>query len=85
MSAPLTCDCVQAYSQVMTTTAKTTVPTLDDLRQAGTAYLRHRDKAEASRVVLHDLIQAVAGTTSELQIAKATGVTRQTVRKALGK
>ena len=77
MNAPtLTAECLSAYSQVMTD---------DDLAKLGTAYLRDRDKAEASRLKLRDAIQAAASTMSELRIAKLTGVQRQTVRKAVGK
>lgn len=72
-----------AYNQDMTTTAKTT--TTADLHKLGTAYLRARTRMEAAHVALREAIRDAAGTTSELQIAKATGVTRQTVRKALGK
>ena len=72
----LTAECLTPYSQPMTN---------DDLAKLGTTYLRARAKAEAARLVLRDAIRAAAGTMSELQMAKVTGVQRETVRKALGK
>ena len=84
MNAPtLTAECVPAYTQVMETTAKTA--TTANLHTLGTAYLRARAKMETAHAALRDGMRDAARTTSELQIAKATGVTRQTVRKALGK
>ena len=59
--------------------------TIARLHELGATYLRARAETEAAHSALRDAIRAAAGTTSELQIAKATGVTRQTVRKALGK
>lgn len=72
-----------AYTQNMTTTAKTATPA--DLHEIGTEYLRLRTATEAAHNALRTAIRAAAATTSELQIAKVTGVSRQTVRKALGK
>jgi Recombination endonuclease VII len=59
--------------------------TLDDLAGLGLAYRESRAELDASHIALLAVIRDAAGTTSELQIAKATGVSRQTVRKALGK
>lgn len=55
------------------------------LAEIAAEYHRDRDERDASRLILHDAIRAAAGTMSELQIAKVTGVQRETVRKALGK
>jgi DNA-binding GntR family transcriptional regulator len=40
---------------------------------------------EDERRELHDEIREAAGTMSEAEIARVTGVQRETVRKALGK
>ena len=57
----------------------------DRLREAGEAYRRMRDRTEDARFDLHMLIREAAGTMSEAEIARVTGVQRETVRKALGK
>jgi len=58
---------------------------VDRLRMMGSRYRRTRDRAENERQELHDEIRASAGTMSESEIARVTGVQRETVRKALGK
>jgi DNA-binding GntR family transcriptional regulator len=57
----------------------------DRLKIAGRRYRQARDRMEAERAVLHDEIRRAAGTMSESEIARVTGVQRETVRKALGK
>jgi len=57
----------------------------DSLKRAGTAYLKMRGRAEVARIDLHKAIREAAGTMSEAEIARVTGVQRETVRKALGK
>ena len=57
----------------------------DKLRRFGATYLDARRKAESARLDLHRAIQNAAGTMSEAEIARVTGVQRETVRKALGK
>ena len=57
----------------------------DRLRMMGSRYRRTRDRLETERRELHDEIRAAAGTMSESEIARVTGVQRETVRKALGK
>jgi len=71
-----------AYTQDMTTRVENTPAAL---HKFGLEYTRARTRMETAHAALREAIRAAAGTTSELQIAKATGVTRQTVRKALGK
>lgn len=55
------------------------------LKIAGSRYRQARDRMETERVCLHDEIREAAGTMSEAEIARVTGVQRETVRKALGK
>jgi len=57
----------------------------DRLKIAGSRYRATRSIMERARVRLHDEIRAAAGTMSEAEIARVTGVQRETVRKALGK
>jgi DNA-binding GntR family transcriptional regulator len=57
----------------------------DSLKRAGTAYLKMRDRAEVARIDLHKAIREASGTMSEPEIAQRAGVSRMTVRKALGK
>lgn len=58
----------------------------DDLTRAGRAYARARAAAEAERLALHDAIRdAARAGVSEAAAARAAGVTRMTVRAALGK
>jgi len=57
----------------------------DRLRMMGSRYRRTRARMENERQELHDEIRASAGTMSEAEIARVTGVQRETVRKALGK
>lgn len=59
----------------------------DRLRLAGNRYRQARERLEADRVDLQDAIRnAVAFTSmSESEIARVAGVTRMTVRKAMGK
>ena len=52
---------------------------------AGSRYRQARDQMEDERRELHDEIREAAGTMSEAEIARVTGVQRETVRKALGK
>jgi hypothetical protein len=56
-----------------------------DLAALGDGYLRASVATEAQRQALHAGIRQAAKTTSESEIARLTGVTRMTVRKALGK
>jgi len=44
-----------------------------------------RDRAEVARIDLHKAIREASGTMSEPEIAQRAGVSRMTVRKALGK
>ena len=55
------------------------------LKIAGSRYRQARERMETERQELHDEIRAAAGTMSEAEIARVTGVQRETVRKALGK
>jgi len=55
------------------------------LQAAGTRYRKAREQMEFERTTLHDEIRAAAGLMSEAEIARLTGVQRETVRKALGK
>ena len=55
------------------------------LRDLGATYSDARRAAESARLNLYRAIQSAAGTMSELEITRVTGVQRQTVRKALGK
>lgn len=59
----------------------------DRLRIAGNRYRQARERLEADRTDLQEEIRnAVAFTSmSESEIARVAGVTRMTVRKALGK
>ena len=57
----------------------------ETLRVRGRRYRKTRDRLETERRELHDEIRAAAGTMSESEIARVTGVQRETVRKALGK
>lgn len=57
----------------------------DRLKIAGSRYRATRSIMERARVRLHDEIREAAGTMSEAEIARVTGVQRETVRKALGK
>jgi DNA-binding GntR family transcriptional regulator len=57
----------------------------DRLKIAGSRYRQARDRMETERTALHDEIREAAGTMSEAEIARVTGVQRETVRKALGK
>jgi galactose mutarotase-like enzyme len=59
--------------------------TADQLRIAGKRYRLARNQMESARIALHSLIRSTAGTMSEAEIARVTGVQRETVRKALGK
>ncbi|HEY5182519.1 MAG TPA: hypothetical protein VIJ07_22570 [Dermatophilaceae bacterium] len=56
-----------------------------DLAALGDDFLRASFAAEAARLALHAGIRQVAKTMSESEIARVAGVTRMTVRKALGK
>jgi DNA-binding GntR family transcriptional regulator len=56
-----------------------------DLAAAGDTFLQAIIQAEDARVILHADIRQAAKTMSESEIARVTGVTRMTVRKALGK
>jgi len=56
-----------------------------DLASLGDGYLRASVAVEAARLALHAGIRQTAQTMSEYEIARVTGVTRMTVRKALGK
>jgi len=55
------------------------------LKIAGSRYRQARERMEIERQGLHDEIREAAGTMSEAEIARVTGVQRETVRKALGK
>ena len=55
------------------------------LKIAGNRYRQARDRMETERQELHCVIRASAGIISEAEIARLTGVQRETVRKALGK
>jgi DNA-binding GntR family transcriptional regulator len=55
------------------------------LEAAGSRYRQARERMEIERQGLHDEIREAAGTMSEAEIARVTGVQRETVRKALGK
>jgi DNA-binding GntR family transcriptional regulator len=57
----------------------------DRLKIAGSRYRQARERMEIERQGLHDEIREAAGTMSEAEIARVTGVQRETVRKALGK
>jgi len=54
-----------------------------DLAAAGSAYARARDAAETARDRLAEAIRTAGPTMSQLEIVRATGVSRVTVRKAL--
>ena len=60
--------------------------TIGSLSEAGREYADAREGAEAARVALVAAIRAAAGAgTPETTIAREAGVSRPTVRKALGK
>jgi len=60
--------------------------TADELRKAGEAYRQARDRMETERLYLRGEIRdAAAAGMSESEMARVTGVQRETVRKALGK
>ena len=52
---------------------------------AGGRYRAARNQMELERLALRDEIRAAEGSMSEAEIARVTGVQRETVRKALGK
>jgi hypothetical protein len=56
-----------------------------DLAALGDDFLRASVAAEAARLALHAGIRQAAPTMSESEVARIAGVTRMTVRKALGK
>lgn len=56
-----------------------------DLRSAGQAYIDARGEAERTRTALVGALIASAPGTTEVELAKLAGVSRVTVRKALGK
>lgn len=59
--------------------------TLDDLSALGQQYRDLRARTEEARSTLYGAICLASLTRSESEIARAAGVTRMTVRKALGK
>ena len=60
--------------------------TSTDLHALGESYRAAREGAERARVALHAGIKAAAAAgMSESEMARVTGVQRETVRKALGK
>jgi DNA invertase Pin-like site-specific DNA recombinase len=56
-----------------------------DLAEFGDYYRRSSKQTEEARQTLHAGIRQAAKTMSESEIARVSGVTRMTVRKALGK